>query len=62
MGFVGAWASRCQGLKDFYGFKGLRAFKKKFHVKGIGRLILTCLHSSIHINATLYSNAVLRVK
>ena len=33
-----------------------------FHGQGIGRPVLACLLSSIHLNATLYSEAVLTYK
>ena len=65
--------SKVQGFKDngllgshrskgSKGSKGLKGLSKKFHGEGIGRPILTCLLSSIHLNATLYSEAVLTYK
>ena len=49
-------------MQAFQGkYIGSKRTSKMLHGEGIGRLILACILSSIHLNATLYSEAVLRV-
>ena len=53
--------SRIFKADGFFMFQGFSwAVSESFHGKGIGRPILACIRSSIHLNAPLYSEAMPR--